>query len=249
MSILTVLVRRIQSLAQLIDNPKLFRLRQQGGYPSVFCDFNKPWFYQIGIKTVLDIGANRGQFSKTIYALLPLCDIYAFEPIPDCYQSLQVALPQSSSFHAFNIGIGEESGNLTFQVNDFSPASSFLEISDEQKKTFPKTQNSKSLQVRIERLDDAVANILIQEPLFIKIDVQGYEDRVLAGGENTIRKAKLIMVETSFKGMYKGQVLFDGLYQWLTSRGFTYIGSMGQLENDSTGAFIQADALFLRDGL
>jgi hypothetical protein len=98
-------------------------------------------------------------------------------------------------------------------------------------------------------LDDAVANILIQEPLFIKIDVQGYEDRVLAGGENTIRKAKLIMVETSFKEMYKGQVLFDGLYQWLTSRGFTYIGSMGQLENDSTGEFIQADALFLRDGL
>lgn len=246
MSIISTTARRFNTLAQLIDNPSLFRLRKRGGYPSVFCELNKPWIHELGIKTILDIGANYGQFSLTINALLPKAKIYGFEPVPSCYKALHDSLGLYPSFQGFNIGLGEESGTLNFEVNDFSPASSFLEMSETQKKTFPKTQNSSCITVKIERLDDIAANLDIEEALFIKIDVQGYEDRVLKGGVNTIARAKLIMIETSFKEMYKGQMLFDGIYTWLVARGFTYVGSLGQLESPETGEMIQADALFLR---
>ncbi|MEA5466505.1 FkbM family methyltransferase [Leptothoe sp. PORK10 BA2] len=246
MSIVSNLARKFQSLAIIVDNPSLLKLRKKGGYPSIFCELDKPWIHDLGIKSVLDIGANRGQFSMTINALWPSAVIYAFEPIPDCYQALQACLPGHQPFNCFNIGLGEAKSSLVFEVNDFSPASSFLEMSDTQTKTFPKTENTQSIEVQVERLDDIVSTLQIEDPIFIKIDVQGYEDRVLVGGEETVRQAKLIMVETSFKEMYKGQMLFDGLYRWLTDRGFTYVGAIGQLESPETGEIIQSDALFLR---
>jgi hypothetical protein len=85
------------------------------------------------------------------------------------------------------------------------------------------------------------------EPLLVKIDVQGYEDYVLRGGEQTIRRARLIIIETSFQAQYEAQPLFDDVYRTLTGWGFAYVGAIDQLMNPSNGSIVQQDSLFIRE--
>lgn len=47
------------------------------------------WLKEMNIKTVIDIGANEGQFASIIRKLLPESTIYSFEPIPHCYEKLK----------------------------------------------------------------------------------------------------------------------------------------------------------------
>ncbi|MFN8465859.1 MAG: FkbM family methyltransferase [Caldilineaceae bacterium] len=48
----------------------------------------------------------------------------------------------------------------------------------------------------------------LEVPYMVKIDVQGFEDKVLLGGELTIRHASMLIIETSFQVLYEGQALF-----------------------------------------
>jgi FkbM family methyltransferase len=246
MKTLTKITRTIKTFAYLLENPRLFILRQQGGDISTFIALNQPWLHDLMIATVIDIGANKGQFALTIHALFPEASIYSFEPLPDCYQKMLHRLQGVKNFSAYNIGIGDSSDELTFQANAFTPSSSFLPMKNAHKELFPFTQNIQKIKVKVQTLDSITQTIPLTEPLLIKIDVQGYEKQVLRGGEQTIKQAKIIIIETSFEELYEGQALFDEIYRQLTDWGFVYVGCLHQLYNPQDGRALQADSLFLK---
>jgi hypothetical protein len=97
----------------------------------------------------------------------------------------------------------------------------------------------------LERLDEVAEGFEFPLPMLVKLDVQGFEDRVLSGGERTIKKAKAIITETSFVPLYEGQPLFDDIRRQLSEWGFLYAGSVGQLRSQTTGEVLQEDSLFL----
>lgn len=221
-------------------------LRLRGGIPTTYLALNKPWLWSLGIGTVLDIGANSGQFAATIHAMLPKAQLYSFEPLPDCFAQLQTNMKGVSNFTAFNIALGDQVGTLQFERNAFSPSSSFLRMTKVHKTTFPFTRNSHTVDVKIDCLDNIAATLDICGELMVKIDVQGYEDRVIRGGQKTIERARLIIAETSFETLYDGQPLFDDIYRTLVDRGFVYAGMLDQLNSPRDGRALQADGIFIR---
>ncbi|BAY33766.1 hypothetical protein NIES2107_56680 [Nostoc carneum NIES-2107] len=247
MAILTELTRRLNSLARYMENPYLFMLRQRGVMLDTFAILNKPWIHKLNIATVIDIGANIGQFAISINAALPQAKIYSFEPIPDCFHQLKASMAGIKNFTAFNLGIGDQAGDLVFQQNIYSQSSSFLQMTNLHKTAFPETVDSHPINVKIEKLDVVSETIVLTDPLLIKIDVQGYEDKVLSGGKATIKRAKLIIIETSFTGLYQGQPLFDDIYFQLKDWGFTYAGAFDQLYNPQDGKILQADSIFINN--
>ena len=83
--------------------------------------------------------------------------------------------------------------------------------------------------------------------ILIKIDVQGSEDKVIRGGQKTLRRAKAVIVETSFTELYDGQPLFHDIYEGLRSLGFSYSGSWApDLKNPLDGSHLQQDSIFVR---
>src|SRR5258705_4321349 len=88
------------------------------------------WLRAIGINTILDIGANTGQFAQRIRRVLPDAMIYSFEPLPDCFEQLKGNLASCVNFRAFNFALGDRTGELMFQRNEYSPSSSFLRMAD-----------------------------------------------------------------------------------------------------------------------
>lgn len=246
MGILTRLTRRLATLAEFLEDPRLFRLRAAGGDTVLFRRLNQPWLRALGLQSALDIGANVGQFALALQTILPEIRLYSFEPLPECFAQLQRRMAGARRFAAFNLGVGDRAGRLTFEQNEFTPSSSFLQMAEAHRTAFPFTRATQSVEVEVRRLDDLAAQLELREPFLVKIDVQGYEDRVLQGGEATLRRAEVILIETSFETLYEGQILFDGLYRRLVGWGFAYRGALEQLTHPADGHCLQADSVFVR---
>ena len=93
-------------------------------------------------------------------------------------------------------------------------------------------------------LDQWAKSHALDDPLLIKIDVQGYEDRVIRGGVDTLKRASLIMTEISFKPLYQCQMLFHELYLLLYSLGFKLTGMVNNMYDASELNIVQADGIF-----
>ncbi len=249
MTLLSDLTRKVYRLAQMLENPVLLSLRRcgfNGGMLGTFSKLNRPWLRALNIATVLDVGANVGQFAAMLHVILPEARIYSFEPLGDCFERLQFSMKNVPNFTPLNIALGDQAGSLAFERNAATVSSSFLKLTEVHKMAFPHTRDANIVTVEVERLDDLAERLVIVDPLLVKIDVQGYEDRVLRGGEQTIKRAQLIIAETSFERLYEGQALFDDIYRVLTGWGFAYTGSLDQLSDPSTGRTLQEDSVFTK---
>jgi FkbM family methyltransferase len=234
-------------ISRLIENPNLIYLRQRKINLDIYESIDQPWIRDLGIETILDIGANSGYFALAINAILPNAKIYSFEPLPECFEDLQSQTKNILNIQAFNIALGNHSGSLAFRRNAHNLSSSFLEMTSLHKTAFPETVDSEVTEVMIERLDDFVRTLILKNPLLIKIDVQGFEDQVLAGGMETIMLAKVIIIETSFCTLYENQPLFDDIYLMLKKHNYSYSGALESLRDPLSGRILQEDSIFIRN--
>jgi FkbM family methyltransferase len=196
----------------------------------------------LNIRTVIDIGAHSGEFARMIKQVLPDAAVYSFEPLKDEFR----LLAQNPACTAFNCALGDRNGSIEIHRSAYSQSSSILPMATLHKEAFPDSANHTAETVEIKRLDDALIGFSLQPEILIKIDVQGYEDKVIAGGEQLIDKTKAIIVEVSFRELYEGQPLFDRVFELLSRKHFQYMGNLYQLLNPLDGAPLQADALFVR---
>lgn len=211
-------------------------------------DFNYKWLESLGIHTIIDIGASIGEFSKMIRKILPEAQIYAFEPLKTSYLKLVSNTRHLSKFQAFNFALGEQDDDdAEIHHWGYSPSSSFLSMADLHKKAFPRVGDETVENVRMRRLDGIARDLDIKEHILIKIDVQGYEDKVIAGGREIFSRAKLVIMETGFEELYTGQPLFDDIYGIMRNMGFSFKGSWGPMKKNLTdGHVLYCDSVFVR---
>jgi FkbM family methyltransferase len=205
------------------------------------------WLQDYSIKTVVDIGANVGQFARAARRLFPESRIYSFEPLEDCYLRLKQAFRDDRNFCAYQLAIGSQGGSVLLHKNEFSPSSSILGMEELHRKNFPYTAHQSDVIVQVRRLDDVLAGEYLLPDVLLKIDVQGYEDRVLSGAEQVLRQSKVVVTEMSFEFLYRDQALFDDIYRRLTAAGLIYRGNWDELRSGIDGRTLQVDAVFVRE--
>ena len=81
--------------------------------------------------------------------------------------------------------------------------------------------------------------------ILVKLDVQGFEDRVIAGGETIFKMAAACIVEVCLDDLYEGQANFKQLLEMLDRLGFQYAGNLDKTYGKD-GHCIFLDAIFLR---
>jgi FkbM family methyltransferase len=207
------------------------------------------WLKDLNINTILDVGANIGQFVLEINRYLPSAQIYSFEPLKDAYLQLVRNGEKIKNLRVFNIALGDFNGTTKIYGNKFSPASSILELTGLAKEAYPFVAYTFEEEVSVRKFDGIVIdeNIELKSEVLIKLDMQGYEDRVIEGGINTFRKAKVVITEVSFQELYKDQVLFDLIYDELKELGFKYKGNINISLHSKIGTPLFADAIFVRE--
>jgi FkbM family methyltransferase len=208
------------------------------------------WLENLNIKTILDIGANQGQFAKYIHRIIPQAKIYSFEPLQDCFKELILNLTELPHSKGFNLALGDVTGESIIHNNSYSQSSSMLPMLESHEKAFPFSKGKiHEEKIKIMRLDDIEQQleIEIKKPILIKIDVQGFEDKVILGGLQLIKQADVLIIEMSTLPLYEGQLLFDNLYHLIKSLGFKYQGNLTQLNSAVDGKVVQVDGIFVKD--
>lgn len=202
---------------------------------------------RMNIRTVIDVGANEGQFARNIRDLLPHAKIYSFEPLPVPFSKLENAFSTDLNFEAVPLALGSIPGDAEFESNAFSPSSSFLPVNDKHRKNYPHAAQTSRTKVPVSTLDLWARDHILEPNLLIKMDVQGYEDQVILGASETLSKAAVVIAETSFAPLYQGQPLYDDIYRLLRNRGFRSGGMIVNATDRETGEMLQADSVFIRD--
>lgn len=210
-------------------------------------DKNELWLKKLPIKTFIDIGAYVGEYVKYSEKLYPKAKIYAFEPLKEGYGQLLKLKKMNENLTIFNIALSDKDARQAFYKSSYFPSSSLLKMDVLHKKSFPFAARLRKETVEVRKLDAVFADILLEKEIFIKIDTQGNEGKIIDGGINTIRKSKIIQLEVSFYPLYKGQLLFHDIYQKLRKLGFLFHGIRNQITSPLDGSILQAHVYFINE--
>jgi FkbM family methyltransferase len=196
--------------------------------------------------SIIDVGANVGQFTVAAANLFPDVHIHAFEPLEDCTIKLQQNVRQLNHVTVYGLALGDRDGHSPMHVNSYSLSSSILSLTPAHLRAFPYATEVSTVQVPVSTIDKIFAGVSLTSPVLLKLDVQGYEANVLKGAKELLKTIDYVVMEASLKPMYDGELLFDALVNLMQGFGFRFECPVGSLEDPSSGETLQMDALFSR---
>jgi FkbM family methyltransferase len=155
--------------------------------------------------TFIDVGANNGQYSKNFILFYSNTDqILLFEPIKKEIKNIKSNLSNFRNKIIFCCAIGKKNRITHFHYNEKNTTSaSIFEYSKLLKSI--SSNNNQTIKVKEDSLNNYFKYIDIKNKLIIKIDVQGNELQVVKNASKFLKKADLVIVETSFVVEYQNQ--------------------------------------------
>jgi len=200
-----------------------------------------------GIDTVLDIGANAGQFGRELRQQGYRGRIVSFEPLTDAFKRLQAAARGDAEWRTLNIALGDAPGAQKIHLAGNSESSSLLDMLPLHLDAAPYSRYTGEETVRVETLDAVFDDVCKgARNIYMKIDTQGYEAPVLRGAARSLERIDTIQIEMSLAPLYAGQALFGDLYADLTGKGYALVGAENNFGDARTGHLLQIDGIFHR---
>jgi len=206
---------------------------------------HEPILRALRSRTVVDIGANRGQFALVARRTFPTAIILSVEPLDAPAARFREVFGADPQVLLHECAVGPERKDATIHVSRRDDSSSLLPIAPSQTAVFPGTGTAGTATVRVAPLDEFISAEQIEAPALLKLDVQGYELEALRGCETLLHRFAHVYCECSFVELYEGQALADEVTAWLRERGFALRG-VYNMHYDRSGRAIQADFLFAR---
>jgi len=195
---------------------------------------------KLNFKTVIDVGANNGQFATLILKTHPNSKIICFEPQIGPFKNLKKIF-KKNNIKLFRLACGSRNKTIMMNISNQNDSSSILDIGKNQIHFFPATYLKKKEIIKVAKLKEVI-NLKKQiKPILLKIDTQGYELEVLKGSE--LKNIKYILVECSFIKFYKNQPLFKEIDKFLKKKNF-YIYKCYNQTMDNKNKVIQADYIY-----
>jgi FkbM family methyltransferase len=194
--------------------------------------------------TVVDVGANHGQFALIVRHCFSEANVFSFEPLSRAAVVFRKVFRGDPKVTLHQSAIGPETGEATIHVATADDSSSLLAISAMQERLFPETGEIRTATVKVGRLSSSVSAEEIVAPAMLKLDVQGYELEALRGCEDLLARFSYVYAECSFVELYEGQALVDEIIAWLREWGFRLSG-VYHMGYDQNGRAVQRDFLFI----
>ncbi len=192
---------------------------------------------------VVDIGANKGQFSLAAAEALPRAQIHAFEPLREPAATFAALFAGEARVALHQAAIGPTKTTAAINVSQRDDSSSLLAITALQEDLFPGTGLARTEEIEVGPLDSFLGAGDIAAPALLKLDVQGFELEALQGCESLLAGFTHVYVECSFVELYAGQAFAGEVIAWLRERGFGLRGVFN-MSYDKAGQAVQADFLF-----
>jgi len=200
------------------------------------------------INVVFDVGANTGQYGHFLRDAGYRGRIVSFEPLAAAHAQLVAAAKSDPLWEiAPRMALSDASGEAEMNVAGNSTSSSLLGMTEIHLAAAPFAAYRGTEHVRLERFD-AIAGTYLDNGSrgYLKIDAQGYEDRVLAGAQTLIEQVQGLQLELSLAQLYKDQPLFDEMYRRVRDLGFELHAIFPEFYDQKSGRLLQFDGVFFR---
>jgi FkbM family methyltransferase len=153
----------------------------------------------IKINCVVDVGANRGQFSHELRSIGYRGLIVSFEPVASEYLLLQTRFAEDRAWIGRQLALGSAPATLTIGVPRLTVMSSLLA-------PVAADNDMRCETVDVQRLDAVLPGILaaIEQPrVFLKMDTQGYDLEVFKGASACMDLIFGLQSELSVQPLYR----------------------------------------------
>lgn len=202
------------------------------------------------IGLVIDVGANEGQYGEQLRRHGYKGRILSFEPGVNAHRTLTRRAEADSRWDvAPRMALGATPERAQLNMSNRSDMNSLLPATDATREAFPKLQATGEESVEVVRLDAVLDDLVAPaagEGLFLKIDTQGYEERVLAGAENVMERISGLQVEMSFLPLYEGEADYLAILNRIHAFGFSPHLMIGGYFSRSMARQLQIDGVFFR---
>ena len=199
------------------------------------------------IDLVLDVGANTGQFSEKIIKFGYKKKIISFEPMSEAYRELSLKSKKIKNWQIYDrVGFGKKKSIKTLNISKNSVSSSILEISKNKLNQEPNAKFIKKEKINLISLNDLLKKkIYKKKRIFLKIDTQGYEKQIIIGASKVLNRIHCIMLEVSITPLYKGEVNYLNIIEFMKKKGFYVWAIERGFSNKKIGKVNQIDVIFI----
>lgn len=236
--------KRIKRITiRVIQYPKIILARLRGiNFSHSFSCFTARGLIDENPKTVIDVGANRGDFIKASKYLFPNAKIYAFEPQEEFYSVIK----NMPNVTAFNYGLWDKEGKSIFYKNkENTGSSSFLKPTKNYGELIGKIEDLSEVILLKKRFDKL--NIAIERPCFLKIDVEGAEEKVIRGFGNKLREIDVLQIEWFFKDIHENQMKLSKIMPLLEKYEFSGFVQIELVSEPGKTKPYVCDLIFFKD--
>jgi FkbM family methyltransferase len=195
--------------------------------------------------TLVDVGAYQGDFTACVADCCGVRRGVLIEPLPGKAALLRRRFP-TPPFDIVECAASDAAGRASLRVQEAEYTSSLLAIR-RGLEAFSRVPlgGTQEVPCLVRTLDDVVAAVGVGEIDLLKIDVQGYEDRVLRGAAQALTWTRWVWIEVSFVPLYDGSCTFETVHRSLSAAGFGLLDIEPGFRAPD-GELLQADALFFR---
>jgi len=211
----------------------------------------KKLFEHMNINTVIDVGANEGQYASFLRNEVGYCGtILSFEPGKELFQILQKKSEADPDWYCFPIAFGEENKTDTINIMARSQFNSLLKPKND---TFFQKENAvvDSYQINVSTLDDFWTGLEKDHDLssvYLKLDTQGYDLKILTGAKESLPKIKALQSEMSVIPIYNDMPDYKEVTRFLENHKFSH-SAMFPVSNDTNMRLIEFDGIFVNSAL
>ena len=204
---------------------------------------------------IFDVGGNKGQSIEKYLKIFDKPIIHSFEPIETEFNYMYNKFKNNKNIFLNNFALGDKTEEKEFNVTAKTVNSSFNKINldtdwlKERSKQYNTSEEGyvTSVQkVNVIKLDDYCRDHKISIIDLVKIDTQGYEDKVLQGSLNSIKqnKIKAIVTEIMFDNVYDKYFSFSDIEKFIIPNNFRMVGIDLMNNNLFSGLVFFADVYY-----
>lgn len=208
------------------------------------CDALDPFFsalkgFGFDPKHILDVGANRGSWTRTAAKYFPNARYTLVEPQDQLKKYIQDLVDNGCEIQWITAGASDKSGSMPLSISDHDDRSTFLLAGPE-----GESAGSRQVTVDVKTLNEIVSGSALPE--MVKIDAEGLDLRVLKGASNLLGKTDVFLVEAMVCGPCENSVA--EVIKFMSEAGYHLIDITEPNRSPKYGVLWLCELAFLRNG-
>jgi FkbM family methyltransferase len=236
-----IIYNYIKSLYRKFIFPASIKLSKNTSVIDLIKNFN------YDIKTIIEIGASNGRYTKILKNKFPKSFIFCIEANKDLKDNFLKNTINCKNVSLEAIGIGSKNEIKTFYKNNDSDTNSLLKPLRNVDSKIDKFFIPKSTEkIKVTTIDDFCKSKNIKQIDLLKIDIQGGELEALKGSINLLKNKliKVIYLEVNFIEMYQNCPFFSDIDIFL--KGFEYqCFGVYNLDYGKNDRILYGDAIYI----